>query len=128
MSKIIAQKWLKKAEENFKAAELSMREGLYAVSCFHSQQAAEMALKAQIVLVLGSQPLSHALTDLAAELRAVGQPVSPSVEDLSWLQDHYLQARYPNARLSEYTSQEAERAVEIAKIVLSEIRRRSEEG
>jgi HEPN domain-containing protein len=51
----------------------------------------------------------------------------PDERELRWLQEHYLQALYPNARLSEYTAEEAERAVRIAaevvQAVKAEIRR-----
>jgi HEPN domain-containing protein len=41
----------------------------------------------------------------------------PSIDDLRWLQEHYLQSRYPNARLSDYTREEAVKAVEVGRRV-----------
>jgi len=42
--------------------------------------------------------------------------------ELRWLQEHYLQARYPNARLAEYTAEYAERAVRIAAEVVQAVK------
>jgi HEPN domain-containing protein len=41
----------------------------------------------------------------------------PSIDDLRWLQEHYLQSKYPNARLSDYTREEAVKAVEVGRRV-----------
>ena len=122
MARRIGEEWLRKATENLKAAKVLLEGGLYASSCFHSQQAAEMALKALIVLKSGVQPFTHSLIELLKQAsRFVEMDLAKS--DLAWLQDHYLQARYPNTRLSEYTSEEAERALNIARRVLDEVHR-----
>ena len=122
MARRIGEKWLRKASENLEAAKILLEGGLYASSCFHSQQAAEMALKALIVLRSGVQPFTHSLTELLEEVSKLTE-ISLSEGDLAWLQDHYLQARYPNTRLSEYTLEEAEKALNIAGRVLDEVRR-----
>lgn len=124
MSKEHIKRWLTKAHENLRVAESATREGFYSAACFHSQQAAELALKGLILHKLGIQPLTHSLTELAERVSEVEQLSLPSLEDLRWLQDHYLQARYPNARLSEYSRDEAERALRIAKKVLEEVAER----
>ena len=122
MARRIGKEWLRKASENLKAAKVLLERGLYASSCFHSQQAAEMALKALIILKSGVQPFTHSLIELLKQAsRFVEMNLAKS--DLAWLQDHYLQARYPNTRLSEYTSEEAERALNIARRVLDEVHR-----
>jgi len=122
MARRIGEEWLRKASENLKAAKVLLERGLYASSRFHSQQAAEMALKVLIVLKSGVQPFTHSLIELLKQAsRFVEMNLDES--DLAWLQDHYLQARYPNTRLSEYILEEAERALNIARRVLDEVHR-----
>jgi HEPN domain-containing protein len=74
--------------------------GLYAAACFHTWRAAEMAqmLKRHHSIRLWDE------------------------RELRWLQEHYLQARNPNARLSEYTAEDAERAVRIAAEVVQAVK------
>lgn len=117
------KRWLRKAEENLRLAEAALKEELYAFSCFHSQQAAELALKALIILRKGYQPFTYLLTELAAEVSDAAALKLPSADDLRWLQEHYVQSRYPNARLSDYTEEEAVKAVEIGRRVLNEVKR-----
>lgn len=123
LSSELVKRWLRKAEENLRLAEVALKEGFYAFSCFHSQQAAELALKTLIILRKGYQPFTHLLTELAAEASDAAALRLPSTEDLRWLQEHYVQSRYPNARLSEYTDGEALKAVEIGRRVLDEVKR-----
>jgi len=120
------KRWLRKAEENLRLAEAALREDLFAFSCFHSQQASELALKALIILLKGYLPFTHLLTELAAELSEVEALKLPSIDDLRWLQEHYLQSRYPNARLSDYTREEAVKAVEMGRRILNEVKREIE--
>jgi len=126
-SREFVRKWIEKAEENLRAAEVLMEGGMYAAACFHAQQAAEMALKGLLINLAGIQPLTHSLVEIAERVREHSTISLPHVSELRWLQEHYLQTRYPNARLSEYVAEEAERAVRIAaevvKAVSEEIRR-----
>lgn len=123
MSSEHVKRWLRKAEENLRVAEVTLKEDLYAYSCFHAQQAAELALKALTILRKGYQPFTHLLTELASEVSDAASLRLPSAEELRWLQEHYVQSRYPNARLSEYTREEAVKAVEVARRVVDEVKR-----
>jgi HEPN domain-containing protein len=115
-------KWIKKAEEDLDAADKCAGLGLYAASCFFSQQAAEMALRGYFIFRTGLQPFTHSLVELAERSGREGLAPLPDADDLRWLQDHYLQARYPNARISPYTGQEALRALALAKRVVEVVK------
>jgi len=52
----------------------------------------------------------------------------PSEGELRRLEDHYLQARYPNARMSPYGVGEAEEAYKVAEAVLGECGRAIKEA
>ena len=62
----------------------------------------------------GSRPLTHPLSELLKLLaRAVGVDVPGDVARCAEeLENHYVQARYPDARVGEYRRWEGERAVE----------------
>ncbi len=115
-------KWVGKAEENLRAAEAMVERGIYAAACSHAQQAAEMALKGLSIHLAGIQPLTHSLAEIAQRLREHSSIRLPDDNELRWLQEHYLQARYPNARISDYTADEAERAIRIAAEVVRSVK------
>ncbi len=122
------RRWVEKAEENLRVAEVNRMNGFFAAACFHAQQAAELALKALIIFKRGYQPFTHSLVELAKELPEEALQALPGIEDLRWLQEHYLQARYPNARMSEYTEDEADRAVALGRRVVEVVRQALEGG
>jgi len=117
------RRWLNKAEENLKVAETSYRNSFYAASCFHAQQAAELALKALIISRKGYQPFTHSLVELTMELYETPPHNFPTLNELRWLQEHYLQSRYPNSRISDYSKEEAEKAIDIGRRVLDAVKR-----
>jgi HEPN domain-containing protein len=122
------RRWIEKAEENLRVAEVDRNNGYHAAACFHAQQAAELALKALVIFRKGYQPFTHSLVELAKELHDDVLRSLPGIEDLRWLQEHYLQARYPNARMSEYTEDEAQRAIAIGRRVVEVVRQVLEGG
>ncbi|BCU68900.1 HEPN domain-containing protein [Stygiolobus caldivivus] len=70
----------------------------YYASAFHSQQAAEEALKA-LSIFLGKDPgKTHSLTGLAEVIEGEGLAIPPKVkEDLMVLSSHFVISRYPDA-------------------------------
>ncbi|MFQ5951577.1 MAG: HEPN domain-containing protein [Candidatus Geothermarchaeales archaeon] len=119
----MAQEWVGKAEENLRSAEATFKEALYPPSCFLCQQAAEMALKAVLIAKAGGYPFTHSLVDLAKELEGFPGLNLPQVEELEWLQEHYAQARYPNARMTPYKREEAQRALTLARRIIDAVDR-----
>jgi HEPN domain-containing protein len=105
--------WIKKALRFREYAEEDLRGGRYDSAAFFAQQAAEFLLKGVLIKLTGSRPLTHAVSELLAYLaKALGRPVPEDVMRCAEaLETHYIQARYPDARLSEYRKWEAEGAV-----------------
>lgn len=96
--------------------------GHYSWACFAAQQAAEKALKAHILHVAGEYPRGH---DLAhRRVRGVAQ-LGVGEAALSRLSAYYTVARYPNAGLvrpsEEITREQAEEALETARVVVDEV-------
>ncbi len=112
MKKMIKD-WLKKAT-NFKANAILAKENkLYDIACFSAQQAAELLLKGIIVANSGSRPFTHSLIELYEIIEAIDLGKFPKeiVNCLRTLANHYLQARYPDSRFTDYTLEETEKAL-----------------
>lgn len=127
MARTEGTRWLARAKENLRLSALAMRDGLHALSCFHAQQAAEFALKGVLIGLAGVHLLTHSLVSLASEAERVAELNMPPEGGLRRLEDHYLQGRYPNTRISLYRPEEAEEAYRIAEAVLDECSRVLEE-
>ncbi|MEM1513152.1 MAG: HEPN domain-containing protein [Candidatus Jordarchaeales archaeon] len=117
--------WFEEAREELETAEQLFRLGRYAHSCFHSQQAAEKALKALIIHLKRVVHRSHDLVELYEEVReelALGDVVERRLPELS---AYYTQSRYPNAGLrrpsAEIGEEQAERCLEASRGVLSAV-------
>lgn len=117
--------WFRYAQDDLQAAEILMREEMYNQVCFHSQQAAEKALKSVIVRLTGtSPPRVHALTDL---LRLIPSRFFEAVRLAltGFLDVFYLPIRYPDALPGMAPGglpgrKEAEEALELARTVMVE--------
>ncbi len=119
--------WLEEAEEDLESAEILLRGGQYHHSCFHSQQAAEKALKAAL-RKLHVVRTGHSVLDL---LREVSRRVE--VPEGLWdaarvLDQYYIPPRYPNAFArgsprDYYTRAQAEEALRLARMVVGFARR-----
>jgi HEPN domain-containing protein len=66
---VTARLWLRGAEADL-ALATQIAQGFPARAVFHSQQSAEMALKAILVAVAGDHPSTHALCYFVRALRA----------------------------------------------------------
>jgi len=75
-----------------------------------------------LIFKTGLQPFTHSLVELVEKAGQQSLTPLPDAEDLRWLQEHYLQARYPNARLSAYTREEALKALEVSRKVVEVVR------
>ncbi|MEM3734662.1 MAG: HEPN domain-containing protein [Nitrososphaerales archaeon] len=77
-----------------------------------------------MLITLAAAPLlTYSVVKLASESSALKNLNLPDKERLEELEDHYLQARNPNARISSYSLDESERAYETAKTVVDECSR-----
>ncbi|AFA39285.1 putative conserved protein related to C-terminal domain of eukaryotic chaperone, SACSIN [Pyrobaculum oguniense TE7] len=106
--------WLSEARADLRHVEASMRLGDYNWACFAAQQAAEKALKALILHLLGEYPRGQDLVVLYRRVRAHLQ-LGVGEAALSRLSAFYTLARYPNAGLvrpsEEIASEQAEEAL-----------------
>lgn len=127
-----AERWLRDAVEDLAVAEDLLKTSHYAASCFHSQQAAEKALKSALYR-RGVEARGHSVYVLLSE---VGKVYGVQVGFLEWraklLDKHYTPPRYPNlhpgielAAHELYGREDAEKCLEAARSVIDFVRRLS---
>lgn len=124
--------WLRTAESDLEAGRTLMESGQHHHCAFHSQQAAEKALKSVLTL-RGESYRTHACTELVDVLREAGQSVPDDLANAGRRLDlHYVQSRYPNGLggdPTEYYDREiADESVELASHFLEFARTRLGEG
>jgi HEPN domain-containing protein len=91
-----ARWWLNTAEGDLGAAQDLLDTGRFNLCAFHSQQAAEKALKA-VLAARGTAHRGHACLDLVNALQDGGVELPPGIEGSARRLDlHYVQSRYPN--------------------------------
>lgn len=86
------ENWLKQAEDDFETAEVCLNNGKFNASAFHSQQAAEKALKALQIQKLGRFDRVHDILALAGTVNAPGEIITCCIR----LTPYYTVTRYPD--------------------------------
>lgn len=117
------------ANEDLRMADLAYAQSLWRQVCFHSQQAAEKALKGLLVERVGAYPKSHSLEQLLLYDAAVQADLTHVRESCRRLDRFYGISRYPDALPGtvsggEPENDEAREALEDARVIIGEIERR----
>jgi HEPN domain-containing protein len=104
-----ARRWLATAEDDLDSARILKKEGKFAHSCFHAQQAGEKAIKA-VWYFADADPWGHSIKKLIEDLQEVNarlfRSVKPLIQSGAVLDRFYVPTRYPNG-LPEITPKEA---------------------
>lgn len=88
--------WLQHADTDLRSAKILLREGIYNIVCFHSQQAVEKLFKALIASYHQEIPRTHNLIRLhkiTEDLTGVKIEIQEDI--LTFLNDIYIDSRYP---------------------------------
>lgn len=114
-------RWLRYAQDDLHAAEINRSDPSVAprVGCFLAQQAAEKAIKAGLVALQVSFPLTHNLDGLR-NLLSDGWRIKNDPGDLASLTFWAIEARYPGD-WPDATPEDAREAVEQARTVVESI-------
>lgn len=123
-----AEWWLRQAESDYSALEILLQAGKYDLVCFLSQQVAEKALKAYLLLQGEELPPTHSiarLCTLASRFDPAFQALRSEVKKLT---PYYVDARYPSA-LEEipalfYETDDAQEALRLAQRTLQFVKER----
>ena len=88
--------WLLYAADDLKSAKVLLNEGIYNISCFHSQQVVEKLFKAFIAAYDQPIPRTHNLIRLHKLCEDLfGEKLEFDNEKLILLNDVYIDSRYP---------------------------------
>ncbi len=117
-----AAKWLREAGKDLNAAAV-LRDPEPSRSVFHSQQAAEKAIKAFLSYHQITFRRTHDLAELGEQAAVVDLSLEPLLREIADLTDYASAFRYPDAPY-EPDSREAEEAFQNAARLCGEIRRR----
>jgi HEPN domain-containing protein len=123
------RRWLAQAENDLAFAMLGAREGFFAQACFHSQQAAEKALKGFLYSRGAEQVFGHSVADLAAECANLDAEFARLGSRAAPLDQFYVATRYPNSLpggipAHAFARPDAERALDMAREVIAAVKRR----
>ncbi len=117
-------RWLRQAEYNLKVAENNFNARFYSASCFMSEQAAQMALKAYIIFKTGRYVSMHSIKKLAEKCLEYNKHFEEIVEYGKILDRYYIPTRYPDALAPPvapfeiYTEKDAKEALDFAKKIV----------
>jgi len=116
--------WLRKSQALAGYAERDFAAGRYDTASFFAQQSAEILLKGLLLKRTGARPYTHSIADMLRTLsESLESPVpEEAVRCAEELELHYVQARYPDARVNEYRRWEAERAPECLRRIVGYVR------
>ena len=94
-----AIRWFRTAEDDLDSARILKDNGKFAHSCFHSQQAAEKALKA-VWYFIDEDPWGHSIKKLIDDMESVSPDRFKEFKSLGrialLLDRFYIPTRYPN--------------------------------
>jgi len=121
-----AAKWLRQAAKDRNAAQVLIG-AEPSRSVFHSQQAAEKAVKAFLTFHQIPFRKTHNLTDLGSQCASVDPSLEALLREVADLTDHASAFRYPDSPY-EPDADEAARALATATGLCDEIGRRLEGG
>ena len=112
----LVTEWLAKADEDleFGRVNLEERRNFFAQICFHFQQAAEKYLKAFIVAKEIEFRKIHDLGLLLKMASRVDASLEKLKDDCEYLAAYYIEARYPVHWPTNFTRDEATKALEAA--------------
>ncbi len=115
MHKEVACKWFRKALKDLKWAKIMLTDGDLDYATFHSQQAAEKALKALLIAHNRRPPRTHNISQLLNELENA-RAETGEIRHAKILTDYAVKARYLDFE-EEITVDEAVEALNSAKTV-----------
>ena len=123
-----ARRWLGQAEHSLTVTRVLLEQNLWSDVCFHSEQTAQMGLKAFLYL-RGHRPiLVHAVSELALQCSEEDSDFLIFIDQSAEIEEYYLSTRYPDAVASPaipfemFTEQQAMEALGYAERIVEVVR------
>ncbi|ADT84024.1 HEPN domain-containing protein [Thermococcus barophilus] len=108
--------WIRKADEDLKASEILLEQNLYALSCFHAQQAVEKYLKAFLLEHDREISKTHNIKFLLNQCCEIDKSFRELFKSgVHYLTEYAVEVRYPG--IYEPDREEAKDALRLAKVV-----------
>lgn len=125
----VAEQWLKFVNDDIRSAEILLREGIFNMVCFHSQQAAEKSFKAFLRHHNQNIPFIHILEELCKRCIKIDPSFSQFMDDCMALDIFYQPTRYPEAPTGSLpdglpNKEQAEATLQMAKNIFAFVRQR----
>ncbi len=120
------KRWLNQAKRDLEDARVLFQAKSYASSCFHTQQAAEEALKGFLYSKGLRAIVTHSVTRLLQESSNFEKKFGDFIEEGKELDRHYIGSRYPNfyaegATYEYYSKNMAEKCIKYATSILNTV-------
>jgi HEPN domain-containing protein len=123
-----AERWVRTAEEDLRAADALAHAGSFAQACFYAQQSGEKAVKALWYFV-DADPWGHSIQKLILDFPEKQRlpNVENWIERAALLDKFYIPTRYPNGLPDltpgqVYTREDAQRGMEVARALVAACR------
>ena len=111
--------WYNRAEQDLRGARILLEhDGGNELVAFHCQQAMEKMLKGWLLKASGELTEGHSLVFLCRKAIAAGAPLRDALRDCAYVNQFYLETRYPADTYIPVSDQEAHDCIEIAGTVL----------
>ena len=112
--------WYARAAQDLRGARILLEyDGGNELIAFHCQQAIEKKLKGWLLKTLGELTEGHSLVFLCRKAIAAGAPLRKSLRDCAYVNQFYLETRYPVDAYIPVSEQEARDCIEAAEEILS---------
>ncbi len=119
----MVEKWLDMAIRDLKSAKV-----LFEHDCgndyvaFHCQQTIEKALKALIIYLYATLEQGHSLLYLCKKVMVQREEFSQYLKDCAFVNQYYIETRYPNENAITVSNEEAENCLNIAENILNAVK------
>ena len=119
-----ARRWFQEAQADLAVVHTLRGARHHAAACFHSQQAAEKALKALLYAQGARVVLGHSVRELARQCEGHDSAFARVADDSALLDQFYITTRYPNGLPApavpsqSFTSAQSQAAQEAAERVI----------
>ena len=111
--------WYDKARHDLDGARILLEHGGIAdLAAFHCQQSVEKALKGWLLQKTGRLYDGHSLVFLSREAQRKGAPLDDHMRDCAYINQFYIETRYPADTPAELHKEDARECCRIAEEIL----------